>query len=366
MNFDFLAEGAAETSGKRWQVLAQLALAQAARIRDPEAFIRSELAGVELGDRDLQKEIKGAREAKDPVTILRRFFLHRHFVDRDGSGVGQGAAVAKRCDGVAEHRAAALRETLPDLAHLPQRSALLRLGFTLTTPLLTRDDAPFYLFDNPARKDHVFSVPHLAAGSLKGLLADAYRHAFPGDQALHGKDAAAKTAAFRRGDGSALRLFGLASDGSETPAAEEALPSSSGRLHCTPVWFEHIQYLLLNPKDRATGMGTVPIQFEAIAPMTQDGKPVRGELAFFYANPAAAAEADEATVRRDLARLVMACAAWLPQLGLGAKRRAGYGGIVPIEAQCQARGWTQKWPRDLALRGEDSWRERALKIAEGA
>ena len=62
----------------------------------------------------------------------------------------------------------------------------------------------------------------------------------------------------------------------------------------------------------------------------------------------------------------MACAAWLPQLGLGAKRRAGYGGIVPIEAQCQARGWTQKWPRDLALRGEDSWRELALKIAEGA
>ncbi len=344
-----------------------------ARIRDPEAFIRSELAGVQLGDRDLQKEVKGARDAKDPVTILRRFFLHRHFVDRDGdrdgSGVGQGNALSRQCDGTRDHKAAGLRETLPDLAHLPLRSAILRLGFTLTTPLLTRDDAPFYLFDNPARKDHIFGMPYLAAGSLKGLMADAYRRAFPRDGVFKGENAAEKTAAFRRGDGSAVRLFGIASDASpDDSGSDDSAPlgSSAGRLYCNPVWFEHIQYLLLNPKDRSTGMGTVPIQFEAIAPMTQDSKAVRGELAFFYANPAAAEEADEATVRRDLARLVMACGAWLPQLGLGAKRRAGYGSITPTDAQCWARGWTKKWPGEVSLRHEESWRQLALKIAEGA
>ena len=46
------------------------------------------------------------------------------------------------------------------LAGFPRYSARLLLSFRLLTPLLTKDDDPFYLFDNPARKDHLLGLPY--------------------------------------------------------------------------------------------------------------------------------------------------------------------------------------------------------------
>ena len=256
---------------------------------------------------------------------------------------------------------AGLRAAPVNIAVLPAFSAALTLRFSLLTPLLTRDDDPFYLFDNPVRKDHVYGVPFLAAASLKGLAADAFLRGFPHDSSWTelGKGDQARTMRYRQDTAAAKRLFGIASDD------PEKLASEAGRLHFSPVWFSHVQYLVMNPtRTDGSGIGTQPIQFEAVAPVTEKGKPVQAEISFFYFNPAGANDSDEATARADLACLVGALAAWWPALGLGAKRLAGYGAIAPLSAVCRATGYADM-QQPLEFSGAASWRQLAERIAKG-
>ncbi|MBM3203930.1 hypothetical protein FJZ55_08525 [Candidatus Woesearchaeota archaeon] len=251
----------------------------------------------------------------------------------------------------------------PSLSVLPAGSAILTLKFRLLSPLLTKDDDPFYLFDNPVRRDHIFGVPYLAAASVKGLSVDAYQRGFiqSQDWSALGDEDAVRTRQFRIRDGHARRLFGLADDGVQVES------SQAGRLHFGPVWFPSVQYLVMNPmKGDGSGLGSLPIQFEAIAPLMADGKtPVEAELHVFYFNPAGAPESDTATVRGDLARWLAAVAAWWPVMGLGAKRLAGYGAIEPVSAICQARDWPDS-PGKQEFNGKDSWMKLAEFIAKGA
>ncbi|MCB1821342.1 MAG: hypothetical protein KDI73_07145 [Candidatus Competibacteraceae bacterium] len=217
------------------------------------------------------------------------------------------------------------------LAGFPRYSTRLLLTFRLLTPLLTKDDDPFYLFENPARKDHLLGLPYLSAASVKGLSADAYQRAFPGgtpwtELSESDKDPD-RTRAFRTADPHARRLFGIADDGAN-------IESEKGRLHFSPVWFNKLQLLVMNPGDPTTAMGTQPIQFEAIAPGQT------GVLEVVYFNPRGIKDSDEITVRADLARWLAAVATWWPALGLGAKRLAGYGAIQPEKAVLQAVGWS--------------------------
>jgi hypothetical protein len=164
---------------------------------------------------------------------------------------------------------------------------------------------------------------------------------------------------YRQDTAAAKRLFGIASD---NPAQ---LASEAGRLHFSPLWFSHVQYLVMNPtKTDGSGIGTQPIQFEAVAPVTEKGKPVQAEINFFYFNPAGAKDSDEATARADLACFVGALAAWWPALGLGAKRLAGYGAIAPLAATCRATGYPDM-PQALEFSGAESWRQLAERIAKG-
>lgn len=223
----------------------------------------------------------------------------------------------------------ATRTVAQALAGFPRYSARLLLTFRLLTPLLTKDDDPFYLFDNPARKDHLLGLPYLSAASIKGLSADAYQRAFPSAQPWLGlgEDDPNRTRTFRHADPHARRLFGIADDGAQ-------IESEKGRLHFSPVWFNKLQLLVMNPGDPTTAMGTQPIQFEAIAPGQA------GVLEVVYFNPHGVKDSDEATVRADLARWLAAVATWWPALGLGAKRLAGYGAIQPEKAVLQAVGWS--------------------------
>jgi CRISPR-associated protein Cmr2 len=259
---------------------------------------------------------------------------------------------------------------LPDPTRLPLFSATLALKFRLLTPLLSKDDDPFHLFDNPVRRDHIFGLPYLAAASVKGLAADAYQRAFRiegefSKPAKNTQEQQTQIATFRRREGHALRLFGLADDGAETGG------SQAGRLHFSPVWFNAVQYLIMNPTDAETGLGKAPIQFEAIAPRLPrlprlpDGAPVEVDVQVFYCNPAGAPDSDEATVRADLARWLAAVAAWWPALGLGAKRLAGYGAIQPVAATCAAHGWSGM-TTPLRETGPESWMNLAKHIAKGA
>lgn len=308
-------------------------------------------------------------EKNEDLTPRRSEFLIRHAMELDGVSLADALKEPKKAKGKAsilacptrELKSAGLFNPLPDVAHLPAYSAAITLRFQLLSPLLTRDDDPFYLFDNPVRKDHIYGAPFLAAASVKGLAADAVQRGFPLAQewlSLGGNDQQ-RTTAYRRQQGLARRLFGLASDGDE-------FASEAGRLHFAPVWFSHIQYLVMNPaRNDNSGIGTLPIQFEAIAAVDDKGRAVQAEASFFYFNPAGSRESDLATVCGDLACFVGALAAWWPALGLGAKRLAGYGALVPVGAECTAKDWPGL-SQPLKFSGDDSWQMLAQKIASMA
>lgn len=292
----------------------------------------------------------GKINKKDGLTYQREVFLRKHAVKvqekdlKDEIHSPQGPHKILPCEWPNW-----LPESSVNLSVFPRFSARLLLKFQVLTPLLTRDDDPFYLFDNPARKDHLFGMPYLSAASVKGLSADAYQRAFPSATpwtklSKSDKDPD-RTRAFRHADPHARRLFGIADDGAK-------IESEKGRLHFSSIWFNNLQLLVMNPGDPTTAMGTQPIQFEAIAPGQT------GLLEVVYFNPYGVKDSDEATVRADLARWLAAVASWWPALGLGAKRLAGYGAIQIEGVELRTVGWG-----GVSAKGENSWLKLARWIA---
>lgn len=339
MNFEFLAQEHTEAESARWSWQSR-----ASHLR-----------------RDVTRQ--------EDLTGKRTSFLIRHALTLEGVTTAEALADPKKTKGRAkplpcltqELERAKLFKPAFEVTRLPEFSASISLQFQLLAPLLTRDDDPFYLFDNPVRKDHVFGVPHLAAASLKGLAADAFQRGFPHEESwtsLGDKDQT-RTMRYRQDNSMAERLFGNASDD------PDAFASQAGRLHFSPVWFSHVEYLVMNPtKNDGSGIGTLPIHFEAVASFDERGKPAKADINFFYFNPAGTKDADEATARADLACLIGALAAWWPALGLGAKRLAGYGALEPLSASCSGTGYADM-KKTLEFSGADSWRQLAQRIAQG-
>lgn len=368
MHLEFLADFDQERQlpANNWQAIGAYAKREALAIHNLDIFIQR------WGRPDKPEQTRKLEEnlRKNPLTYVRALFLREQFIESpNGAQPGQGVHRVRTVDhGHVAMSKAGLAPASPPIAFLPSGSATLTLAFRLLTPLLTKDDDPFHLFDNPVRRDHIFGVPYLSAAGVKGLAADAYQRAFPGAANAtsagenEDEDAQARTLRYRLEDRHALRLFGLADDG--VTAESEDHRSRAGRLHFSPVWFPAVQYIILNPTDKQTGLGGVPIQFEAIAPYLPNGRPVVTELRVFYFNPHGAPDSEEATVRGDLARWLAALATWWPVLGLGAKRLAGYGAIEPTAAMCHARDW-KNWKHD-EYTGKASWMTLAERIAEGA
>ncbi|GLI53640.1 hypothetical protein [Thermodesulfovibrio yellowstonii] len=57
-----------------------------------------------------------------------------------------------------------------DISNLPKGSWLLEFQLTLKHPFISRDDIPFYIIENPMRKDKVFGIPVTSAMAWKGNL----------------------------------------------------------------------------------------------------------------------------------------------------------------------------------------------------
>ena len=250
---------------------------------------------------------------------------------------------------------------LPEIKNLTDYSAIISLDFELLSPLLTHDDDSFYLFDNPVKKDHIFGVPYLAAASMKGLTFDAFLRAFPADNWENlGKKDSDRTIAYRSQKNklsaqAAKRLFGVA-DNAETNLQDDS-KSQVGRLHFAPIWFKYIQYLVMNPSSEKNSM---PIQFEAIAAEDSDKKTVKATINFWYINKIDGEESSELEVRADLALLLEAMSEWLPALGLGAKRLAGYGAIKPLTAIFKGKNFSGELSKEIT---ENSWKKLAEKLA---
>lgn len=199
-------------------------------------------------------------------------------------------------------------------ADIPLRGWLaLTVAFKLQAPWFSKDDRPFHLLDNPVRRDRAFGAPFIPASSWKGLLRWAMRmqtglleHLEANDNELCGwKDSA-----------EVIHLFGNERD-------EEA-NFQRGALAFRPTWFDKVCFEVINPHDRATKAGKLPIFYEVVPPGAE------GELRLLYAPAPGAATKDAVNRQKPMLLLLDAVEALLTRYGFSAKRTSGWG-VANIE-----------------------------------
>jgi len=157
------------------------------------------------------------------------------------------------------------------LQALHEFSFFLHIEFRLATPFLSQDDEPFYLLDNPIKKDKVFKVPMVSGSTWKGNLRWAAGRAIelgPKDKMLDSRI-------------QLVKLFGHENDAQKKyfdllmPDKLEEFNRTikgftnrdglrKGRLHFYPTFFDEMSLEVINPHDRKTKAGTVPIFIESV------------------------------------------------------------------------------------------------------
>lgn len=186
--------------------------------------------------------------------------------------------------------------TVPEI-HLevfPPGSFYIEIPFTLARPYLSRDDNEFYIVDNPVQREKVFRWPMVRSTSWKGALRSAMRR-------LGEMDAEAEK-----------RLFG------ETRDDETGF---RGNLYFFSSFFSEADLEVINPHDRESGAGTLPILFESV--------PIGATSTFYLLYiPLNVCCSPGETIQqavRDMALVVSGIHAMLLTYGFGAKTSSGYG-----------------------------------------
>jgi len=244
-----------------------------------------------------------------------------------------------------------LKPSFHNLANYPAGSWAMRFRFRLLEPYLSRDDIDLYIVDNPVKKDWVFKLPYVAPAQWKGMLRMVMVKQLVGEaDNLSDENYAEKrfrlTVLFgdEKGEesGSLSQLAKYLDDGK--PGAgflyrknvrqrfevqdEEPLPRHAGRLHFYPTFFTRMGLEVLNPHDRRTGAGTLPIHLECVPRQTE------GDFAIVYV-PADQINTDEIETKRqalqDLKLVAKGVRAMIDGYGIGAKTSSGFGaaGIIP-------------------------------------
>lgn len=189
----------------------------------------------------------------------------------------------------------------------PPFSFFLQFEFFLARPYLSKDDEEFYIIDNPVTKDKVFKVPMVSASSWKGNLRWTARE-------IEGLNPVIPDTPLIK------RLFG-----NEKSSEEETKQDfNRGRLQFYPTFFDQIGLEVINPHDRKTKAGIMPIYIESVpegaagtfsllyVPFDLMGRPyneVREE------------------VRKDLYRAYYSLMVMMLTYGFSAKKSSGFGVI---------------------------------------
>ena len=211
-----------------------------------------------------------------------------------------------------------------DVNQLPPHSFFLSIEFTLKKPFISRDDEDFYIIDNPISKEKVFKIPYIRASSWKGNLRWVARKLF--NNTIDGNKE--------------IQLFGN--------EKTEENKFNRGRLRFYPTFFNRIGLDIINPHNRETKAGTVPIYFEIVPEKTQVPKKAKvpektqapekiqapektlGEFSLLYV-PFDLIGEDEITVmkevRNDFTIVLKSIYKLLVYYGFSAKKSSGYGVI---------------------------------------
>ena len=181
------------------------------------------------------------------------------------------------------------------ISMLPKHSFFLQFNFTLAAPYISRDDEEFYICDNPIRKDKVFKIPMISGSSWKGNIRWTAMKIFTDDlPEVIDKHSIGKCFDSRA---RVVRLFGhekaIITDYLDSALAEAMsgddksqekfrkflvekgymninVDGRRGRLNFYPTFFNQIGLEVINPHDRETKAGTLPIYIESV-PVDADG-----------------------------------------------------------------------------------------------
>ncbi|RMH69151.1 MAG: hypothetical protein D6675_13585 [Gemmatimonadetes bacterium] len=187
-----------------------------------------------------------------------------------------------------------------DIQSLPPYSFFLQFQFRLIRPYTSGDDTPFYIHDNPITKDPVFKLPMVRPSAWKGHLRAV--------ASLMGYPAAVIN-----------RLFGDAKK-DDDPDAEKW--GRRGRLRTYPTFFDAIDLQVINPHDRKTKAGTVPVMLE-VAPKGACG--YFSLLYFPFDLISQSPKQVKAEVKEDLQMLNKIIRSTLTVYGFSAKKSKGFG-----------------------------------------
>ena len=199
-----------------------------------------------------------------------------------------------------------------DLNLFPVGSWLLQINFILAKPYISKDDEAFYIIDNPVKKEKVFRVPYVSASTWKGNLREALRLNF--ELKSEGKDEDEKIR-LRKDEDEKTRLL----MGNERNAEEKF---RAGRLHFFPTYFDQIDLEVINPHERISGAGKLPIYLEVVP------KDSKGTFRLLYVPFDQLHESDETRCQHAwalLAELQEAMKFLLLDLGIAAKKSSGFG-----------------------------------------
>ena len=223
---------------------------------------------------------------------------------------------------------------LPDLGGFPAGTFTIHFTFTLKTPYLSKDDSPFQLFDNPMRKEWVFKLPYIAATQWKGALqATMVKQLVTWWQGLS-KPSQQQRKQFVAQRIQLTRLFGTEIENVQHYLArcgdnkleqwykryvrrfQSETGFLAGQLYFYPSFFDRLGLEVINPHDRETGAGTLPIYLEVV--------PAGATATFTLLYLPTGANTNQAEQNLELV-LNQGIKEMMQSYGFGAKTSSGYG-----------------------------------------
>jgi len=241
-----------------------------------------------------------------------------------------------------------LKETFPET--LPEASFLLSIKFRLKTPFLSADDEPFYIIENPVRKEKVFKVPMMSSSGWKGTLRwvmtklflvdnkdSLQEYAFT-DERLRLSLLFGPEKGMQEKNSWAKFLDGLRTDAKENYRnrlkewfgiqSNKPEPNFMGRLRFYPTFFNKMDLMVINPHDRMTKTGKNPVYIEYV-PEEAEGNLSILYMPFDLIGRKAIKVQNE--MKKDIDKISKGVREILYKYGFSAKKSSGFGTALPIK-----------------------------------
>jgi len=226
------------------------------------------------------------------------------------------------------------------LSFMPPYSFIIEFDFTLKKPYISIDDENFTIIENSIKREKILGCPYIPGSTWKGCLRSAFWHE-----------------GMKEDNEQITRIFGNERKNNES--------FRQGRLHFFPSFFDKVDYEIINPHDRKTRTGTVPILIESIP------SGANSEFSLLYVPFDLTGKEKEEFLRQmleDLKVIAEGIEAMFTVYGFGAKTSSGYGiaktndGFIRINAKESRKQVGVQLPKSFKLHEAKNGLEEAFEI----